>query len=135
MRIAQVSPLYEAVPPHLYGGTERIVAYLTDGLVRQGHEVTLFASGGSSTTARLVPAGNAHCGSIPNLQSATAAHLAMLHDVRRRAGEFDLIHVHLSHFIHFPVFSDVAEKTVTTPHGRLDYADLPGHMPAGRSSP
>lgn len=126
MRIAQVAPLYEAVPPRLYGGTERIVSYLTEGLVRRGHEVTLFASGESQTTARLVAGRPRALRLDPGLQSIIAAHLTMLHEVRERADEFDLIHVHLSHFIHFPILADVAEKTVTTPHGRLDYADLPG---------
>lgn len=125
MRIAQVAPLYEAVPPQLYGGTERIVAYLTDGLVSRGHDVTLFASGESSTTGRLVSGRERALRLDSSLQSTIAAHLAMLHEVRRRADEFDVIHVHLSHFIHFPVLSDVAAKTVTTPHGRLDYVDLP----------
>ena len=125
MRIAQVAPLYEAVPPLLYGGTERVVAHLADGLVGRGHQVTLFASGESVTTARLEPMRRHALRLDPGLQSATAAHLAMLHEVRRRADEFDIIHVHLSHFIHFPVLADVAARTVTTPHGRLDYADLP----------
>ena len=126
MRIAQVAPLYEAVPPRLYGGTERIVSYLTEGLVGRGHQVTLFASGESVTSARLVAARPRALRLDPGLQSVIAAHLAMLSEVGRRADEFDVIHVHLSHFIHFPVLSDVAAKTVTTPHGRLDYADLPG---------
>lgn len=126
MRIAQVAPLYEAVPPRLYGGTERIVSFLTEGLVRNGHEVTLFASGESVTSARLAPARPRALRLDPGLQSATAAHLAMLHEVKERADEFDVIHVHLSHFIHFPILTEIAAKTVTTPHGRLDYADLPG---------
>jgi glycosyltransferase involved in cell wall biosynthesis len=126
MRIAQVAPLYEAVPPRLYGGTERIVSYLTEGLVGRGHQVTLFASAESATSARLVAARPRALRLDPGLQSVIAAHLAMLSEVRRRADEFDVIHVHLSHFIHFPILSDVAAKTVTTPHGRLDYADLPG---------
>jgi glycosyltransferase involved in cell wall biosynthesis len=126
MRIAQVAPLYESVPPRLYGGTERIVSYLTEGLVAKGHQVTLFASGESVTSARLVAARPRALRLDPGLQSVIAAHLAMLSEVRRRADEFDVIHVHLSHFIHFPVLADVAAKTVTTPHGRLDYADLPG---------
>lgn len=125
MRIAQVAPLHEAVPPVLYGGTERIVSYLTEGLVRRGHDVTLFASGDSVTSARLVPAREQALRLDSGLQSAIAAHLAMLHEVARRADEFDIIHVHLSHFLHFPVLSQIAAKTVTTPHGRLDYADLP----------
>lgn len=127
MRIAQVAPLYEAVPPQLYGGTERIIHFLTEELVRRGHNVTLFASGDSVTRAKLVPSREMALRLDPNpLQSVTAAHLAMLHEVRRRHEEFDVIHVHISHFIHFPVFEELAEKVVTTPHGRLDYADLPG---------
>jgi glycosyltransferase involved in cell wall biosynthesis len=125
MRIAQVAPLYEAVPPRLYGGPERVISFLTEGLVRRGHEVTLFASAESVTSARLVASRPRALRLDPGLQSATAAHLAMLSEVRRRSGEFDVIHVHISHFIHFPVLADVAAKTVTTPHGRLDYADLP----------
>ncbi|MDQ2633689.1 MAG: glycosyltransferase family 4 protein [Pseudomonadota bacterium] len=126
MRIAQVAPLYESVPPGLYGGTERIVSYLTEGLVARGHQVTLFASAESVTSARLVAARPRALRLDQGLRSATAAHLAMLHQVRQRSDEFDMIHVHLSHFIHFPILADVAGKTVTTPHGRLDYADLPG---------
>ncbi len=78
------------------------------------------------TSARLVAARPRALRLDPGLQSVIAAHLAMLSEVRQRADEFDVIHLHLSHFIHFPVLADVAEKTVTTPHGRLDYADLPG---------
>src|SRR3712207_6002706 len=100
MRIAQVAPLYEAVPPQLYGGTERIVSFLTEGLVRRGHQVTLFASGESVTTARLVAGRSRALRLDPGLQSATAAHLKMLSEVMRRADEFDVIHLHLSHFIH-----------------------------------
>lgn len=125
MRIAQVAPLYESVPPKLYGGTERVVSTLTDGLVGRGHDVTLFASGESVTKAKLVPSREKALRLDSGLQSATAAHLAMLHEIRRRADEFDIIHVHISHFIHFPVLAEITHKTVTTPHGRLDYADLP----------
>lgn len=125
MRIAQVAPLHEAVPPQLYGGTERIVSYLTEGLVERGHDVTLFASGDSLTSAELVASRPRALRLDPGLWSATAAHLAMLGEVRRRAGEFDIIHVHLSHFLHFPVLSGLEAKTITTPHGRLDYSDLP----------
>ena len=103
MRIAQVAPLHEAVPPQLYGGTERIVSYLTEALVERGHDVTLFASGDSLTSAELVASRPRALRLDPGLWSATAAHLAMLGEVRRRAGEFDIIHVHLSHFLHFPV--------------------------------
>lgn len=126
MRIAQVAPLYESVPPALYGGTERIVSFLTEGLVARGHDVTLFASGESRTSARLAVARETALRLDANpLKSPTAAHLAMLHEVRERQAEFDVIHVHLSHFLHFPVFERIAHKVVTTPHGRLDYGDLP----------
>lgn len=126
MRIAQVSPLYEAVPPRLYGGTERIIANLTDGLVARGHDVTLFASADACTSARLVATREQALRLDPApLKSPIAAHLAMLDEVRRRAADFDVIHFHLSHFLHFPLFEHMPERTVTTPHGRLDYVDLP----------
>jgi glycosyltransferase involved in cell wall biosynthesis len=126
LRIAQVAPLYEAVPPRLYGGTERIISYLTEALVARGHDVTLFASGEAETSARLVAVRERALRLDPApLKSPIAAHLSMLDEVRRRADDFDVIHFHLSHFLHFPMFADIAERTVTTPHGRLDYADLP----------
>jgi glycosyltransferase involved in cell wall biosynthesis len=125
MRIAQVAPLFEAVPPRLYGGTERIVSYLTEELAARGHDVTLFASGDSVTQAKLAPVRPKALRLDPNsLVSPIAAHLAMLDEVRRRSDEFDVIHFHLSHFQHFPFFEHCPEKTVTTPHGRLDYSDL-----------
>ncbi|RVC41407.1 glycosyltransferase family 4 protein, partial [Mesorhizobium sp. M4A.F.Ca.ET.090.04.2.1] len=125
MRIAHVAPLYESVPPKLYGGTERIVSYLTEALVALGHEVTLFASGDSRTSARLVAGRECALRLDPRpKKSEIAAHLAMLAEVRERAHEFDLIHFHLSHFLHFSFFADMAGRTVTTPHGRLDYVDL-----------
>jgi glycosyltransferase involved in cell wall biosynthesis len=124
MRIAHVAPLYESVPPRLYGGTERIVAYLADALVDLGHDVTVFASGDSGTRAHLVPARASAFRLDPHpLKSDLAAHLSMLHDVRRRADEFDLLHFHVD-LLHFPLFEDIAERTVTTLHGRLDLADL-----------
>ena len=127
MRIAHVAPLFESVPPRYYGGTERIITYLVDGLVELGHEVTLFASGDSKTTATLVPVRDQALRLDPYpLKSQIAAHLAMLDEVRLRADEFDIIHFHLSHFLHFPFFEHMPERTVTTPHGRLDYKDLPG---------
>ncbi|MEQ1956147.1 glycosyltransferase family 4 protein [Mesorhizobium sp. CN2-181] len=127
MRIAQIAPLFEPVPPPLYGGTERIVSTLTEELVARGHEVTLFASGESRTTARLVAGRERSLRLDPApLKSEIAAHLSMLDDVRRRAGDFDVLHFHLSHFQHFPFFEQMREKTVTTPHGRLDYVDLVG---------
>ena len=125
MRIAQVAPLYEAVPPRLYGGTERIVAYLTDALVDLGHEVTLFASAEARTQAELMASRDQAIRLDPcPLKSDLAAHMAMLHDVRRRRHEFDIVHFHVD-LIHFPFFADHAERTVTTLHGRLDLKDLP----------
>ncbi|TGQ37344.1 glycosyltransferase family 4 protein [Mesorhizobium sp. M00.F.Ca.ET.216.01.1.1] len=133
MRIAHVAPLYESVPPRLYGGTERIVSYLTEALVDLGHDVTLFASGDSQTSAKLVPGRECALRLDPRpLKSEAAAHLSMLAEVRERADEFDVIHFHLSHFLHFSFFKDMAERTVTTPHGRLDYVDL---APAYRRFP
>ena len=126
MKIAQVAPLYEAVPPRLYGGTERVVAHLTDALVELGHEVTLFASGEARTKARLVPVRDQAIRLDPApLKSDLAAHLTQLAEVRRRADRFDVIHFHTD-MIHFPFFDGMAEKTVTTLHGRLDLKDLAG---------
>ena len=125
MRIAQVAPLYEAVPPRLYGGTERIVAHLTDALVDLGHEVTLFASGESRTRATLVPMREQAIRLDPDgLHSDVASHLSMLHEVRDRHDDFDIIHFHVD-LLHFPLFADIASRTLTTLHGRLDLKDLP----------
>jgi len=124
LRIAQVAPLYEAVPPALYGGTERVVAYLCDALVDLGHDVTLFASADSRSKARLVPMrSQAIRLDTSALKSDVAAHLAMLDEVRERADEFDVLHFHTD-LLHFPFFEDIAERTVTTLHGRLDLKDL-----------
>jgi glycosyltransferase involved in cell wall biosynthesis len=125
VRIAQISPLYEAVPPLLYGGTERVVAYLTDALVDAGHDVTLFASADTRTRATLVPLRDQAIRLDPApLKSDMAAHLTMLHEVRRRAHEFDMLHFHVD-LLHYPFFEDCADRTVTTLHGRLDLKDLP----------
>jgi glycosyltransferase involved in cell wall biosynthesis len=125
MRIAQVSPLYEAVPPRLYGGTERVVAHLCDALVELGHEVTLFASAEAQTQARLAPVRDQAIRLDPSpLKSDLAAHMSQLSEVRRRAHEFDVLHFHTD-MIHFPFFEDLAGRTVTTLHGRLDMKDLP----------
>ncbi len=125
MRIAQVTPLYEAVPPRLYGGTERVVAHLTDALVQLGHEVTLFASAEARTLATLAPVRDQAIRLDPApLKSDLAAHLSQLAEVRRRASEFDVIHFHTD-MIHFPLFEHMADRTVTTLHGRLDLKDLP----------
>jgi glycosyltransferase involved in cell wall biosynthesis len=125
MKIAQIAPLYEAVPPKLYGGTERIVAHLADALVELGHDVTLFSSADANTRATLVPVRDQAIRLDPcTLKSDLAAHLSMLHEVRKRRQEFDLLHFHLD-LMHFPFFADFAAQTVTTLHGRLDLKDLP----------
>ncbi|MGR9173309.1 glycosyltransferase family 4 protein [Rhizobium sp. KDH_Rht_773_N] len=123
MKIAQIAPLAESVPPKLYGGTERIVSYLTEELVAQGHDVTLFASGDSVTNARLVV-----CSDVAlRLNQAVKDHLphqvVMLEEIRRRAHEFDVLHFHID-LLHFPLIRAFADRTVTTLHGRLDLPDL-----------
>src|SRR5690606_24895159 len=125
MRIAQIAPLYEAVPPKLYGGTERVVAHLADALVGQGHDVTLFAAADAGTRARLVPMRDRALRLDPApLKSDLAAHLGMLAEIRERADEFDILHFHID-LLHFPIFEDIAHRTLTTLHGRLDLTDLP----------
>jgi glycosyltransferase involved in cell wall biosynthesis len=123
MRVAQIAPLYERVPPKLYGGTERVVSYLTEELVRQGHEVTLFASGDSITDAKLVPC----CGTAlrlnPAVRDSLPYHVVQLEKVRQRADEFDVLHFH-NDFLHFPLFRGMAKRTLTTLHGRLDLPDV-----------
>jgi glycosyltransferase involved in cell wall biosynthesis len=123
MRIAQVAPLYESVPPKYYGGTERVVSYLTEELVRQGHEVTLFASGDSETKARLVPACRRSLRLDKHCQDQMAHHLVMLEHVFQRAGDFDIVHFHVD-YLHFPMSRRQPITHVTTLHGRLDIADL-----------
>jgi glycosyltransferase involved in cell wall biosynthesis len=125
MRIAQVSPLYESVPPKLYGGTERVVAYLTDELAAMGHEVTLFASGDSSPPPGVdLVAG---CASALRLDELCVDplphHLAMLEEVARRADDFDVIHFHVD-YLHLPLTRRLACPHLTTLHGRLDIPDL-----------
>lgn len=124
MKIAQIAPLYEAVPPRLYGGTERVVGHLCDALVRLGHEVTLFASAEAETLAELAPVRDRAIRLDPEpLKSDLAAHLSMLHEVRRMKDRFDILHFHTD-MLHFPMFEDIAARTVTTLHGRLDLKDL-----------
>ena len=124
LRIALIAPLAEAVPPRLYGGTERVVAHLADTLVALGQDVTLFASGDARTKARLVVVREQAIRLDPaKLKSDVAAHLAMLHEVRLRADEFDVLHFHVD-LLHFPLFESVAHRTLTTLHGRQDLADL-----------
>jgi glycosyltransferase involved in cell wall biosynthesis len=124
MKIAQIAPLAERCPPQLYGGTERIVSFLTEELVRQGHEVTLFASGDSQTRARLVPGAPMALRLNPAVRDPLPYHLAMIEEVRRRADEFDVLHFHVD-LLHYPIAAAFADKMVTTLHGRLDLPDLP----------
>jgi glycosyltransferase involved in cell wall biosynthesis len=125
MKIAQIPPLYEAVPPRLYGGTERVVAQLCEALVDLGHEVTLFASGDAQTRAELVQVRDQAIRLDPApLKSDLAAHLSMLSEVLARKDRFDIIHFHTD-MLHFPMFEGLAHRTVTTLHGRLDLKDLP----------
>lgn len=123
MRIAQVAPLHECVPPKLYGGTERIVSYLTEELVRQGHEVTLFASGDSMTSARLIPVCPESLRLNPHVIDPLAHHTLLLEEVFRRKHEFDMIHFHID-YLHFPLSRRERVANVTTLHGRLDLPDL-----------
>jgi glycosyltransferase involved in cell wall biosynthesis len=125
MKIAQIAPMYESVPPLLYGGTERVVAHLCNALVSQGHEVTLFASGDARTRARLLPMRERALRLDPApLKSDLASHMVLLQEVRRHADDFDVLHFHID-LLHFPFFADMAERTLTTLHGRLDLKDLP----------
>lgn len=124
MKIAQVAPLFESIPPSLYGGTERIVAYLVEALVDAGHEVTLFASGDSRTKANLISCRDqAIWVDKQSLKSENAAHLSLLDEVRKRAHEFDILHFHVD-LLPCPMFEQMANKTLMTMHGRLDLADL-----------
>ena len=97
MRIAQIAPLHERVPPKLYGGTERVVSFLTEELVRQGHDVTLFASGDSETSAKLVRCCDMALRLNPTVQNALPYNMIMLDAVRRRIDEFDILHFHSTH--------------------------------------
>ncbi len=124
MKIAQVAPLYEAVPPKLYGGTERVVANLCDALCELGHEVVLFAAADACTKARLVPSRRQALRLDPSpLKSDLAAHLRMLHEVRKLARAFDVLHFH-TELLHFPLFEGLEHRALTTLHGRLDVGDL-----------
>jgi glycosyltransferase involved in cell wall biosynthesis len=124
MRIAQVAPLYERVPPTTYGGTERVVSYLTEGLVKLGHDVTLFASGDSRTAATLAPMRARSIRTDPSCVDPLACHLLMLEEVARTARDFDVVHFHTG-FLHFSIARRLACAHVTTLHGRLDVVDLP----------
>ena len=124
MRIGQVSPLYESVPPKLYGGTERVVSYLTEELVRQGHDVTLFASGDSTTAAELVAVTPRALRLDDQCVDQLAHHILLLERVRSMARRFDVIHYHID-YLHFPLSRRMSVPYVTTLHGRLDLPDLP----------
>jgi glycosyltransferase involved in cell wall biosynthesis len=123
MRIAQVAPLYESVPPRGYGGTERVVSYLTEELVRQGHEVSLFASGDSVTAARLMAPCRRSLRLDPQCTDTLAPHILMLELVCKELGRFDLIHWHVD-YLHFPLSRRQSTPHVTTLHGRLDIPEL-----------
>jgi glycosyltransferase involved in cell wall biosynthesis len=123
LKIAQISPLMESVPPRLYGGTERIVCYLTDELVRLGHDVTLFASGDSVTAAKLISCVPQALRLDASIRDAIPYYMLMLDRVRQRSEDFDILHFHIDQF-HFPLFRPIAGRTVTTLHGRQDLPDL-----------
>jgi glycosyltransferase involved in cell wall biosynthesis len=133
VKIAQIAPLVESVPPRLYGGTERVVSWLTEELVRQGHQVTLFASGDSRTRAELaavVP----RALRLSGIHNSLPYNIIMLDQVASRMDEFDVLHFHID-FFHYPIFRNMAHKTLTTLHGRQDLPELPDiyrafpHMP------
>jgi len=123
MRIAQVGPLYESTPPKLYGGTERVVSYLTEELVRQGHQVTLFASGDSITSAELVSPCERALRLDAGCRDPLAYHIILLDQVFRRASDFDVIHFHID-YLHFAVSARQRVPQLTTLHGRLDLPEL-----------
>jgi glycosyltransferase involved in cell wall biosynthesis len=123
LRIAQISPLYESVPPSSYGGTERVVSYLTEELVQQGHDVTLFASADSTTSARLIGCSPRSLRTSEGSIDTLAHHVLMLERVGRYAREFDVLHFHID-YLHFPFSRRAGWTTLTTLHGRLNIPDL-----------
>ena len=123
LRIAQVAPLYESVPPAFSGGTERVVSYLTEELVALGHDVTLFASGDSRSRARLIAPCARALRAAPSTMDPLPLHYLMLEDVYRRIDQFDIVHFHLDH-LHFPLTRRHHPTSVTTLHGRLDLPHL-----------
>ena len=134
MRIAQVAPMYESVPPKYYGGTERVVSYLTEELVRQGHDVTLFASGDSETSARLIPVAHRSLRLDKHCIDEFAHHILLLERVLDVQDEFDVIHFHLG-YMHFPIGRRLTTPHLSTQHGRLDLADLMGLYSTFRELP
>lgn len=131
MRIAQIAPLTEAVPPKLYGGTERVISWLTEALVELGHDVTLFASGDSKTKGKLVSGWPRALRLEGAVRDPNALHIAMLESVAQRSHEFDMLHFHLDYYP-FSLFSRLSTPFVTTLHGRLD---LPEHRPVFEAFP
>ena len=133
MKIAQIAPLVESVPPRLYGGTERVVSWLTEELVAQGHEVTLFASGDSQTKAALEPI-VPRALRLDGIHNSLTYNIIMLDRVAERMNDFDVMHFHID-FFHYPIFRSMAHRTLTTLHGRQDLPELPDiyrafpHMP------
>jgi glycosyltransferase involved in cell wall biosynthesis len=133
VRIAQIAPLVESVPPRLYGGTERVVSWLTEELVALGHEVTLFASGDSHTSAKLEPV-VPRALRLDGIHNSVPYNIIMLDRIAARWTEFDVMHFHTD-FFHYPIFRNMAHKTLTTLHGRQDLPELPDiyrafpHMP------
>jgi hypothetical protein len=125
MKIAQIAPLLESVPPRLYGGTEPVVSYLIEELVNLGHDVTLFASGDSITSARLVSCANTTLRLDRNAVDSIPYCMLILHRARRQAAEFDVFHFHID-YLHFPLSRYLARRTVSTLHGRRD---LPNNKP------
>jgi glycosyltransferase involved in cell wall biosynthesis len=123
MRIAQVAPLFESIPPKLYGGTERVVSYLTEELVRLGHEVTLFASGDSETKAKLVAACQRALWQDSDCREPLPHHVRLMELVFQDVSRFDAIHFHCD-YLHFPMLRRHPCPNVTTLHGRLHIPDL-----------
>jgi glycosyltransferase involved in cell wall biosynthesis len=123
LRIAQVAPLAESVPPKKYGGTERVVSYLTEELVRAGHEVTLFASGDSITSAELVPVVPQSLRLDPSVKDCTPYSSMLVDRVMRRAHAFDILHFHVE-YVHYPFARTISSRMITTLHGRMDLPDV-----------
>ncbi len=123
MRIAQIAPLYESCPPQLYGGTERVVSFLTEELVRLGHDVTLFASGDSKTAARLVPGSKRALRLDTSVLDPLAHHMVLMNRVIQEADDFDILHFHTD-YLHYPFFANSGHPMITTLHGRQDLPDL-----------
>jgi glycosyltransferase involved in cell wall biosynthesis len=123
MKIAQIAPLFERVPPQFYGGTERVVFYLTERLLATDHKVTLFASGDSMTRAKLVSCCDEALRLNENVTDASPYHVIQLDQVQELADEFDIVHFH-TELLHFPLARQLGRKAITTLHGRLDFPDL-----------